>query len=124
MFSPGEGYSSNETVPASQAIITAIAAHEGVDVTEIEPPEYKPLYSVVNPEALDALFRPAATRTSNQSTGSRAGPTGRVVIEYEGYEITVDGDAQVELVDLSADDTDTDADSIDDADTDADSIDD
>lgn len=77
----------------SQAIIEAIAAREGVDVTDVEPPAYEPLYAVVNPEALDRLFEPTAGPT-----------TARVVLEYEGYEITVFGDGRVDVSDRSVTD--------------------
>lgn len=82
--------SSDGAVAPSQAIIEAIAAREGVDVTDVEPPAYDPLYAVVNPEALDRLFQtPAGT------------PTARVVLEYEGYEIAVYGDGRVDVSDRS-----------------------
>ncbi|WP_049924939.1 HalOD1 output domain-containing protein [Halopiger goleimassiliensis] len=77
--------------PPSQAIIRAIADREGVEVTDIEPPAYQPLYSVVNPEALDRLFRPSGERAA-----------GTVIrLEYEGYEVTVRGDGRVEVRDSS-----------------------
>ena len=82
--------SSDRTVAPSQAVIEAIAAREGVDVTDVEPPAYEPLYAVVNPEALDRLFQ-----TPGGST------TTRVVLEYEGYEITVYGDGRVDVSDRS-----------------------
>ncbi|NUB92125.1 hypothetical protein HTZ84_06945 [Haloterrigena sp. SYSU A558-1] len=81
---------SSDAVAPSQAVIEAIAAHEGVDVTDVEPPAYEPLYAVVNPEALDRLFQPAAGST-----------TARVVLEYEGYEITVSSDGRVDVNDRS-----------------------
>ncbi|WP_255170742.1 HalOD1 output domain-containing protein [Natrononativus amylolyticus] len=87
-----EESSSTET-PPSQAIIEAIAAHEGIDATDVEPPEYAPLYTAVNPEALDELFEPT------QRSGDRVG--GRVTLEYEGYEVVVHSDGSVELTDLS-----------------------
>ncbi|WP_049964161.1 HalOD1 output domain-containing protein [Natrinema thermotolerans] len=82
MSSPDEPSTPNGEVPPSQAIIEAIAAHEGVDVTEIEPPAYEPLFTAVNPEALDELFRTAAGTESNAV----------VSLEYEGYEIVVRAD--------------------------------
>ena len=82
--------SSDGAVAPSQAIIEAIAAREGVDVTDVEPPAYEPLYTVVNPEALDRLFR-----TPSGST------TARVVLEYEGYEIAVDADGRIDVSDRS-----------------------
>ncbi|MFP8954949.1 HalOD1 output domain-containing protein [Natrialbaceae archaeon A-arb3/5] len=77
--------------PPTQAIIEAIAAHEGVDVTEIEPPAYDPLYTVIDPEALDTLFR-TPTDSSNA----------RVHLEYEGYEIVVYSDGNVDVSDPSS----------------------
>lgn len=69
-------------------IIEKIADREGVDVTEIEPPTYDPLYAVVDPEALDELVR----RSSGDSE-----VTIRVGFEYEGYEVVVHGDGRVEV---------------------------
>ena len=80
--------SSDAAVAPTQAIIEAVAAREGVDVTDVEPPAYDPLYTVVNPEALDRLFR-------TPPTGH--GPSARVVLEYEGYEVTVHSDGRVDL---------------------------
>ncbi|RQG89773.1 hypothetical protein EA462_07070 [Natrarchaeobius halalkaliphilus] len=91
MSSPDKTSPPRDAVPPSQAIIEAIAAHEGVDVTEIEPPEYEPLYEVVNPEALDSLFR----------TPARTSETTRLLLEYEGYDVTVYGDGRVEVTDSS-----------------------
>ncbi|EMA36648.1 hypothetical protein C446_11632 [Halobiforma nitratireducens JCM 10879] len=75
-------------MPPSQAIVEAVAAREGVDATEIEPPEYEPLYSVVNPEALDSLFR-----TSHALNDRGA----LVALEYEGYDVVVHGDGHVDV---------------------------
>ncbi|AEH37979.1 HalOD1 output domain-containing protein [Halopiger xanaduensis] len=87
MSSPEDASTSSNAVPPSQAIVAAVADREGVDVTEIEPPEYEPLFTVVNPEALDELFdRPSA------------GPA-RVHLEYAGYAITVHGDGRVDVDD-------------------------
>ncbi|WP_265111646.1 HalOD1 output domain-containing protein [Halosolutus halophilus] len=96
--------SSSGSVPPSQAIVEAIAARDGVDVTDVEPPAYDPLYTVINPEALDALFRSIETRAGETPTGSNDAPDARVVVEYEGYEITVYSDGHVELSELSAGD--------------------
>ena len=93
MSSPDDTSTPDGEATPSQAIIEAIARAEGVDVTAIEPPEYDPLYAVVNPEALDELFR------------TPPGPpeTARVYLEYEGYEIVVHGDGRVELTEGSSD---------------------
>ncbi|QCS44309.1 hypothetical protein FEJ81_10390 [Natrinema versiforme] len=74
-------------MPPTQAIIEAIAAEEGVGVTEVEPPAYDPLFTVINPEALDELFH------------TTAGTAGDVVVrlEYEGYEIVVRPGSDIEV---------------------------
>jgi hypothetical protein len=92
MSSPHRTRSSDGEVPPSRAIVEAIATREGLDATEIEPPAYDPLYTVVNPEALDELFR----------TGT--GGNVRVVFEYEGYEVVVRAGC-VEISELPADDS-------------------
>ncbi|MDG5759344.1 hypothetical protein QA600_08315 [Natronococcus sp. A-GB1] len=76
-----------------RAIIEAVAEHEGVDVTAIEPPAYEPLYAVVDPEALDALFR------SDPSTELS------LSFEYAGYDITVSGNGRVDVTDQSTGET-------------------
>ncbi|MFU8868013.1 HalOD1 output domain-containing protein [Natronococcus sp.] len=72
-----------------RAIIEAVARHEGVDVTAIEPPAYEPLYAVVDPEALDALFRGAPSTELSLS------------FEYAGYDVTVSGTGRVDVTDPS-----------------------
>ncbi|THE64796.1 hypothetical protein D8Y22_11095 [Salinadaptatus halalkaliphilus] len=86
MSPPDDSPSTGGTVPPSQAIIERVAQREGVDVTDIEPPAYEPLYAVVNPDALDALFQSA----------SRPNPV-RVTLEYEGYDIVVHSDGDVDV---------------------------
>ncbi|ELY62178.1 HalOD1 output domain-containing protein [Natronolimnohabitans innermongolicus] len=86
--SPDPSSPERSTVP-TEAIVQAIADREGVDVTDVEPPAYEPLYSVVNPAALDRLFQ----------TPRGSSPTVRVVLEYEGYEVAVDSDGRVEIDD-------------------------
>ncbi len=76
----------------SQAIIEAIAAAEGIDVTDVEPPEYDPLFTVVNPEALDELFTTTGGGASNVV----------VHLEYEGYEIVVRPGFSIEVRDRSS----------------------
>ena len=86
---------SDELGAPTQRIIEAVAAHEGVDVTAIEPPVYEPLYTVIDPEALDALFQ----------TSSHSETTARVILEYAGYEIVVHADGDVEVRELSPTET-------------------
>ena len=78
----------------SQAIVEAVAEREGVDVTDVEPPTYEPLYTVVDPEALDQLFSP--TLGADRCLGS-------VTLQYAGYVVTVDSDGAVELSEPDAD---------------------
>ncbi|MFD1564951.1 HalOD1 output domain-containing protein [Haloarchaeobius amylolyticus] len=85
---------SDGAAPPSQAIIEAIAAEEGVDVTDVEPPAYDPLFTVVNPEALDDLFTTTAGGASNAV----------VSFEYEGYEVVVHADG-VEVRERSSTDS-------------------
>ncbi|GAB3025473.1 HalOD1 output domain-containing protein [Natronobiforma cellulositropha] len=68
-------------------VIDAVAEREGVDSTEIEPPEYEALYDVLNPEALDALFAP-------RHDGTERAP-GRVEFTFCGYDIVVTSDGEV-----------------------------
>lgn len=65
----------------SQAIVEAVADAEDVDPTELEIP----LYAAVDPDALDALFRPG-----NHGVV-------RMQFSYHGYRITVHGDGQLHL---------------------------
>jgi len=75
--------------PPSLAVIEAVARREGIDPTELEPPEYEPLYEVLNPEALDAVFAPR----DNGAPRS----TGRIEFSYCGYDVVVSSDGSVEL---------------------------
>lgn len=70
-------------------IINAVAEREGVDPTEIEPPEYEALYDVLNPEALDALFSPREDGTPRSN--------GTVEFQFCGYDVVVTGDGDVDV---------------------------
>jgi hypothetical protein len=88
MAAPNDAPSPERGWCPTQAIIETIARHEGVDVTAVEPPTYDPLYTVVNPEALDNLFQ----------TDRRPGEAPvRVSLEYAGYDIVVSGDGHVDV---------------------------
>lgn len=66
--------------PLCVAIVTAVAEQEGVDPTEIRPPEYESLYDVCNPEALERLFSyDEADDTAN----------GRITFSFCGYDVSV-----------------------------------
>lgn len=64
--------------PPSTAVVAAVADREGVDETALS----ERLYDVVDPEALDDLFRDAR---------------GRVAFEYLGYVVGVDHEGRVEV---------------------------
>lgn len=93
MTSPTDTSTPDGEVQLTQAIIEAIARREGVDVTEIEPPAYEPLYTVVNPEALDKLFR---------TTSDSGAVDARISFEYAGYDVTIYGDGRVDVGDRSS----------------------
>lgn len=66
----------------SEAVIDAVAALEGTPPTELTPP----LNDVVDPEALDKVFAGKAS-------------LGKVVFNYNRYEIRVDADSYVSVWD-------------------------
>ncbi|WP_306056539.1 HalOD1 output domain-containing protein [Natronococcus wangiae] len=80
-------YQSTPDTPLSEAVISAVAAVEGVDQLELAD-EHEPLYDAIDPTALDSLFR---------SSGSTDRSVGAVAFEYAGYRITVDQTGQVTL---------------------------
>ncbi|GAB3664149.1 HalOD1 output domain-containing protein [Halopiger thermotolerans] len=75
----------------SFAIISAVAEREGVDPTDIEPPEYEALYDAINPEALDSLFAPRTDGTARTA--------GRVEFSYCDYHVVVTSDGDVDVYD-------------------------
>jgi hypothetical protein len=81
---------SNEGPPAaspdslSTHVLTTVADAKGCTTEEL-----KPLYEVINPEALDELFAPRVSGTT------RAG--GSVSFQYDGYQVTVTSENDVEL---------------------------
>jgi hypothetical protein len=75
--------SSRSTAQHSTAVIRAVAAHDGVDETELPP-----LYDAVDPDALDALL--ASTRADGPGQAS-------VTFEYAGHTVVVSGDGTVSL---------------------------
>lgn len=79
--------------PLSVTIVTAVAEQEGVDPTEIRPPEYESLYDVCNPEALERLF---PYDESGEATN------GEVTFTFCGYEVCVSSAGTVSVEDRSA----------------------
>lgn len=69
---------------ATQKVVERIAEAEGVSPVELTPP----LCEVVDPDALDRLF--ASTATAGRMKG-------RVVFNYDGYEVSVHGDGYVSI---------------------------
>ena len=88
-----EGLTYENESTTSHVVLEAIAEQEGIDVIDMTPPEYPPLYTVIDPDALDSLFDRPST------DGERFG---RVVFEYGSYEVTVHSDG---TVDVSTDST-------------------
>lgn len=69
----------------SSAVVEAVAEAERVD-----PVELTPLYTAVDPDALEALFQ-------TQYQG-REGPVhGEIRFTYQGYEVRVTADGEVDL---------------------------
>jgi hypothetical protein len=69
----------------SELVVHLIADLEGVDPVELSPP----LYSALDPDALDALFDPVTAESPT---------TGQVCFEYCGYEIRVDSAGEVTIL--------------------------
>lgn len=67
----------------SMQVLETIAEAEGTD-----PEQLTPLYSAIDPDALDALIDVRGT----SQTG-----VDRVVFSYEGYTVTVTGDGRVDV---------------------------
>ncbi|WP_049923429.1 HalOD1 output domain-containing protein [Halopiger djelfimassiliensis] len=79
----------NDMESVSFEVVEAVAEREGVDPTDIEPPEYEALYEVINPEALDSLFAPREDDTPRTA--------GRVEFPFCGYHVVVTEDGDVEV---------------------------
>lgn len=72
------------TVPISVRVVQGVAAHEGTDPTALEPP----LHSVIDTDALDALFRPV-------DDGDE--PAATITFSYRGKEVRVDSTGRVDV---------------------------
>lgn len=66
-------------------IVEKVADSEGVDPTELQPP----LYEVIEPDALNAVFADAESDVSRED--------GRVEFTYCGYQVVVRSDGQVSV---------------------------
>lgn len=72
-------YRADSPVPPSELVVEAVAAAEDADITELPP-----LGTVLDPDALDALFVDRFDGTPRDG--------GRVVFTYAGHEVTVTSD--------------------------------
>lgn len=75
------------TVPSTR-VVEALT-----DAMDVDPADLPPLYDVIEPDALDSLFAPRVDGSP------RAG--GRVSFWFEGYEVTVHDDGEVQVRDGS-----------------------
>lgn len=93
MIADGANEGVEDSVSTTETIIEAVAAVSGRD-----PFELPPLWNVIDPEALDALFEPTKAGLKR---------SGRVEFTYCDFLITVDdGDVTVSPVaDANADDS-------------------
>lgn len=78
------------TIPPSMRIVQGIAAHEGTDPMDLEPP----LHAVIDTDALDALFRPAEDPSA---------ATTSVEFTYRGKRVAVDNAGGVDVTETDAD---------------------
>lgn len=80
---------STET-PTSIKVVRGVAAHEGIDPTDLEPP----LHAVIDTDALDALFRPV------DGAGE---PAAAIEFTYRGKLIRVDSGGHVDVTEFDSD---------------------
>ena len=66
--------------PPTQCVIEGVAA-----LSNRDPSSMQPLYTAVDPDALDTIFAPPTDAHQNA----------HVTFEYEGCQVTVQGDGQV-----------------------------
>lgn len=79
--------SDDSSPPPSQRVITEIAA-----ATDTDPLDLGPLYDVLDPDALDQLFR---RRPSGESR-----PAGQIIFTMAGCEVRVSSSGDVEAIPL------------------------
>lgn len=78
-----------ESAPVSQRVTHAVA-----EETDTDPFDLDPLFDVIDPESLNALFEPT-NRGSQRTTGS-------VAFDYAGCEVTVSADGAVDVTSRGA----------------------
>ncbi|UPW00026.1 hypothetical protein M0R88_16110 [Halorussus gelatinilyticus] len=69
----------------AEAIVTAVSSASDADESDL-----RPLYDAIDPDALDALFRPVRSDTSRQREG-------RVVFEYGDRKVCVESGGTVRV---------------------------
>ncbi|RKD97419.1 HalOD1 output domain-containing protein [Halopiger aswanensis] len=82
----GNGYNSKKEGPpsADESALSLRIVGAVADLMDIDPVDCPPLFEVVDPSALDRLFE------GKEGHGS-------LVLEYAGYVVTVDNEANVTL---------------------------
>lgn len=80
-----------DTVPTSIRVVQGVAAHEGVDPIDLDPP----LHSVIDTDALDALFRPTDGDGSTHASVEFSYRDKRVCVDSTG-DVTVSANAAAE----------------------------
>lgn len=85
-------YEVTEDESLSEGVVEAVATEAGVDAVPPAGPgagrSLAPLYSVVDPDALDSVFC---------SRDGADGVHGEVTFGYHGYEVTVRSEGRIEL---------------------------
>lgn len=74
------------TEPLAVAVVEAVAERAGVDATDLD----RPLYDVIDPDALEALFP--------RDASGRPGCRGHVSFAYGDVQVEVTSDRQVRVV--------------------------
>lgn len=77
-------YETSPSQPLSAGVVAAVAAATDLDPTD---DELAPLATVIDPDALDALFDPVG--------GDASRADGRVSFRYHDHEVTVDDTGRV-----------------------------
>lgn len=78
-------YPVEEHVELSQLVVETVA-----DAEDVDPLGLPPLYSEIDPDALDALFQPQLQPASDP-------PVGEVQFSYHGYTVRVTAAGKVDL---------------------------
>jgi len=87
----GFSYDVSPQESLSEAVVTAVSTASGTEPAPDTSPGagggLDPLYSVIDPEALDSLFHHADS----------GGAAGRVTFRYHGYAVTVHSEGRISL---------------------------